>query len=416
MGESVLTAALALDGVPLDRIAEEVGTPAYAYSADAIRSQYTAMDAALSAVPHRLHYSMKANGNLAILRLLHSLGSGVDIVSGGELHRALLAGFSGADVVFSGVGKSERELEEAALAGVLLVNVESPRELDILDRLGRANGRAVPVGIRVNPEVSVETPHPYTRTGEQGARFGIPYDQVLSLVTYTRSLGGVRLVSLGMHIGSQVTDSDPYARGAERLVALAKQVRDGLRYLDIGGGLAVSYGDGPSGDVRAFGTIATRAAAELGLSLIVEPGRFIVANAGVLLTRVIDRKRSAHKTYVITDAGMTELLRPSHYHAYHRIESVTPKATRSLVDICGPVCESGDFLALDRELDDVGPGDLLAVHSVGAYGFVMASNYNARVRPPEVLTDGGRFAIIRERETYDDLVRHEVGPAVWRSA
>jgi diaminopimelate decarboxylase len=416
MGESVLTAALALDGVPLDRIAEEVGTPAYVYSADAIRSQYAAMDAALSAVPHRLHYSMKANGNLAILRLLHSLGSGVDIVSGGELHRALLAGFSGADVVFSGVGKSERELEEAALAGVLLVNVESSRELDILDRLGRANGRAVPVGIRVNPEVSVETPHPYTRTGEQGARFGIPYDQVLSLVTHTRSLSGVRLVSLGMHIGSQVTDSDPYARGAERLVALAKQVRDGLRYLDIGGGLAVSYGDGPSGDVRAFGTIATRAAAELGLSLIVEPGRFIVANAGVLLTRVIDRKRSAHKTYVITDAGMTELLRPSHYHAYHRIESVTPKATRSLVDICGPVCESGDFLALDRELDDVGPGDLLAVHSVGAYGFVMASNYNARVRPPEVLTDGGRFAIIRERETYDDLVRHEVGPAVWRSA
>ncbi|HTD59663.1 MAG TPA: diaminopimelate decarboxylase [Gemmatimonadaceae bacterium] len=416
MGESVLTAALALDGVPLDRIAEEVGTPAYVYSAEAIRAQYTAMDAALSAVPHRLHYSMKANGNLAILRLLHALGSGVDIVSGGELHRALLAGFSGADVVFSGVGKSERELEEAALAGVLLVNVESPRELDILDRLGRANGRAVPVGIRVNPEVSVETPHPYTRTGEQGARFGIPYDQVLSLVTYARSLGGVRLVSLGMHIGSQVTDSDPYARGAERLVALAKQVRDGLRYLDIGGGLAVSYGDGPSGDVRAFGTIATRAAAELGLSLIVEPGRFIVANAGVLLTRVIDRKRSAHKTYVITDAGMTELLRPSHYHAYHRIESVTPKATRSLVDICGPVCESGDFLALDRELDDVGPGDLLAVHSVGAYGFVMASNYNARVRPPEVLTDGGRFAIIRERETYDDLVRHELGPAVWRSA
>ncbi|HXB25523.1 MAG TPA: diaminopimelate decarboxylase [Gemmatimonadaceae bacterium] len=416
MGESVLTAALALDGVPLDRIAEEVGTPAYVYSADAIRSQYTAMDAALSAVPHRLHYSMKANGNLAILRLLHSLGSGVDIVSGGELHRALLAGFSGADVVFSGVGKSERELEEAVLAGVLLVNIESPRELEILDRLGRANGRAVPVGIRVNPEVSVETPHPYTRTGEQGARFGIPYDQVQSLVTHLRSLSGVRLISLGMHIGSQVTDSDPYARGAERLVALAKQVRDGLRYLDIGGGLAVSYGDGPSGDVRAFGAIATRAAAELGLSLIVEPGRFLVANAGVLLTRVIDRKRSAHKTYVITDAGMTELLRPSHYHAYHRIESVTPKSTRSLVDICGPVCESGDFLALDRELDDVGPGDLLAVHSVGAYGFVMASNYNARVRPPEVLTDGGRFAIIRERETYDDLVRHELGPAVWRSA
>jgi diaminopimelate decarboxylase len=418
VGESVLTAApaLASDGVPLDRIAEEVGTPAFVYSAGAIRSQFAAMDSSLAAVPHRLHFSVKANGNLAILRLLRSLGAGADIVSGGELHRARLAGFSGSDIVFSGVGKSDRELAEAVNAGVLLINIESAREVDVLDRLGRDKGESVPIGIRVNPEVAVETPHPYTRTGEQGARFGIPYDQVLSLVTRIRTLGGVRLVSLGMHIGSQVTDSEPYARGAERLVALTKQVGDGLRYLDIGGGLAVSYGDGPSGDVRAFGAIATRAAADLGLSLIVEPGRFIVANAGVLLTRVLDRKRSAHKTYVITDAGMTELLRPSHYHAYHRIESVIPKATKSLVDICGPVCESGDFLALDRELDDVVPGDLLAVHSVGAYGFVMASNYNARPRPPEVMTDAGRYAIVRERENYDDLVRHEVGPAVWRSA
>jgi diaminopimelate decarboxylase len=416
VGESVLSAALASDGVALDRIAEEVGTPAYVYSAGAIRSQYAAMDAALDTVPHRMHYSIKANGNLSILRLLRSLGAGVDIVSGGELHRALLAGFAGADVVFSGVGKSDKELDEAITAAVLLINIESPRELDVLDRLGRDAGRPIPIGIRVNPEVSVETPHPYTRTGEQGARFGIPYDQVVPIVTRIRQLRGVRLISLGMHLGSQVTDSEPYARGVERLETLIKQAGEGLRYIDVGGGLAVSYGDGPSGDVRAFGAIATRAATRLDLTLIVEPGRFIVANAGILLTRVIDRKRSAHKTYVITDAGMTELLRPSHYNAYHRIESVTPKATRSLVDICGPVCESGDFLALDRELDDVGPGDLLAVHSVGAYGFVMASNYNARVRPPEVMTDSGSYAIIRERETYNDLVRHEVGPALWRSA
>ena len=416
MGESLLTAALASDGVALDRIAEEVGTPAFVYSASAIRSQFTAMDTALSAVPHRLHYSVKANGNLAILRLLRTLGAGVDIVSLGEYHRARAAGFEADDVVFSGVGKTDLDLRVAADAGFLFINIESAREIEVLDREGRNEDHVIPIGIRVNPEVSVETPHPYTRTGEQGARFGIPYDQVLPLVARIRSLRGVRLVSLGMHIGSQVTDSEPYKRGAERLVALAKQVRDGLEYLDIGGGLAVSYGDGPSGDVQAFGRIATQAASVLGLSLIVEPGRYIVANAGILLTRVIDRKRSAHKTYVITDAGMTELLRPSHYHAYHKIESVVPKSSRSLVDVTGPVCESGDFLALDRELDDVGPGDLLAVHSVGAYGFVMASNYNARPRPPEVLTDGGRFAIVRERETYDDLVRHEVGPAVWRSA
>jgi diaminopimelate decarboxylase len=428
MGESVLTApagsagigrvhgVLVSDGVPVERIATAVGTPAYVYSAGAIRSQFEAMDNALDAVPHKLHYSIKANGNLAILRLLHSLGSGADIVSAGELQRARLAGFAGSDIVFSGVGKTDAELAEAVAAQVLLVNIESPREIDILNRLGRDAGRPVAIGIRVNPEVAVDTPHPYTRTGEQGARFGIPYDQVVPLVARVRGLTGVRLISLGMHIGSQVTDSGPYARGAERLVALVRQVRDGLQYLDIGGGLAVSYGDGPAGDVQAFGAIATGAAKSLGLSLIVEPGRYIVANAGLLVTRVLDRKRSAHKTYVITDAGMTELLRPSHYHAYHRIEAVTPTPTRSLVDICGPVCESGDFLALDRELDDVGPGDLLAVHSVGAYGYVMASNYNARRRPPEVMTDAGRFAVVRERETYDDLVRHEVGPPEWRSA
>ena len=426
VGESVLTTTatgigrahgvLQSDGVPVDRIAADVGTPAYVYSAGAIRAQYAAMDDALAGVPHRVHYSMKANGNLAILRLLRSLGAGVDIVSVGELYRARAAGFSGRDVVFSGVGKTEADLAVAAEEELLFVNIESPREVDVLDRLGREAGKPIPIGIRVNPQVAVETPHPYTRTGEQGARFGIPYDQVVPLVARIHALRGVRLVSVGMHIGSQVTDSGPYARGAERLVALTQQVREGLEYLDMGGGLAVSYGDGPSGDVRAFGEILTGAAKTLGLRLIIEPGRYMVANAGLLLTRVIDRKRSAHKTYVITDAGMTELLRPSHYHAYHRIEAVAPKATKSLVDICGPVCESGDFLALDRELDDVGPGDLLAVYSVGAYGYVMASNYNARRRPPEVMTDAGRFAVVRQRETDDDLVRHEVGPPEWRSA
>ncbi len=416
MGEGVLT----LDGVDLERIAADVGTPAYVYSAETIRAQLARLESALAPVPHRVHYSMKANGNLAVLRLLRSLGAGVDIVSGGELHRALQAGFAGADVVFSGVGKTRFELRWAVAQGVGLINIESPTEIEILDQIGQERGEVIPIGIRVNPQVAVDTPHPYTRTGEQGARFGIPYDQVPALVARIRAARGVRLESLGMHIGSQIADVAPYRRGAERLTALTNALRqsgvDTLRYLDMGGGLAVSYDHEAPGDLAAFACVACGAAAALGLSLIVEPGRFVVAESGVLLTRVIDRKRSAHKTYVITDAGMTELLRPSHYHAYHRIDAVRPQAARSTVDVCGPVCEAGDFLALDREMDDVGPGALLVVRSVGAYGFVMASNYNARPRPPEVMIDGGRYAIVRERETYEDLVRLELGSPQWRSA
>jgi diaminopimelate decarboxylase len=417
-GFALRNGVLHCDGVTLDRLAADVGTPAYVYSASAIRAQYAALADALDGVPHRVHYSVKANSNLAILRLLRELGAGVDIVSGGELHRSLAAGYAGGDVVFSGVGKTYAELAWALRAEVKLINVESDGELDVVARAAADAGRPAPVALRVNPEVTVDTPHPYTRTGERGMKFGIPYDRALDVARRALGLSRLRLVGLDMHIGSQVSQLEPYRLGIAKLLELLAELRragaDELRYLDVGGGLAVSYDDEPAADVRAFGAAVSGAVSPTGLEVIVEPGRYLVGNAGILVTRVLDRKHSGGKEYVITDAGMNDLLRPSHYHAFHRIEAVTPSGRRAVADIVGPVCESGDFLALDRDVDDVVVGDLLAVHSAGAYGFVMASNYNSRPRAAEVLVDGDRFAIVRERETYDDLVRHERGRPEWR--
>ena len=402
---------LLCDGVPLERIAAVAGTPAYVYSARSVREQYARLAGALAGVPHHVHYSVKANSSLAILALLRELGAGVDIVSGGELHRATLAGFGGDDVVFSGVGKTAEELYAALHAGVRLINVESEGELRLVSAVAESLGVDAPVALRVNPEVEVDTPHHYTRTGGRGHKFGIPYDEALDLAREAVALPRVRLAGLDMHVGSQLTRMEPYERGVSRLLELLDPVRelagDALRYLDIGGGLAVSYGGEPAADLDGFAGLARRAAEESGLELLVEPGRFLVAEAGVLLTRVLYRKRSGGKEYVITDAGMTELMRPSHYQAYHHIEAVEPATSRVVVDVVGPVCESGDFLALDRELDAVEPGALLAVRTAGAYGYVMASNYNSRPRPPEVLVDGGRFGVVTARERYEDLTRHE---------
>jgi diaminopimelate decarboxylase len=431
VGASVLTTvgafprldgALWCESVPLARIADAVGTPVYVYSAAAVRAQYTALDAALEPIPHRIHYSVKANGNLALLQLLRSLGAGVDIVSGGELDRARRAGFRGSDIIFGGVGKTARELREALDAGVLLINIESEAEAELLSQIAARAGVTAPVALRINPEVTVDTPHPYTRTGERGMRFGIPVDEALAVAQRVRRLPSLRLVGLDAHIGSQVAGVEPHERATARLVELVQGLRAAgaggdLRFLDIGGGLAVSYGDTEATDVPTFARTVVGAVAPTGLTLLVEPGRYLVANAGVLVTRVLYRKRSGGKTHVITDAGMTDLLRPSHYHAYHQIEPVSLDPQQSArpesVDISGPVCESGDFFALDRPIPPVAPGDLLVIHSTGAYGFVMASNYNARPRPPEVLVDGSRHAIVREREGYDDLVRHEPVDPIW---
>jgi len=425
VGESVLTStfarvdgALACEGVPLSTIAGAVGTPAYVYSAHAVRDQYARLSAALDGVPFRIHYSLKANSNLALLRLLRSLGSAADVVSGGELFRARRAGFEPRDIIFGGVGKTEREIADGIDAGVLLLNVESEDELRIVDRLGRERGVVVPVAIRVNPEITVETPHSYIRTGEKGHKFGVPYDEVRDVARAAASLPNVILRGLDMHVGSQLSRLDAYRHGIERVLELLAQLRsDGakdLQYLDIGGGLAVTYDAEEPTNLERFAQIVVPAVRSTGLQLIVEPGRFMVGNAGVLITRVLYRKRSGGKELLVVDAGMTDLLRPSHYNAYHRIEAVELSEGRSRVDVVGPVCESGDFLALDRELDDLRPGDLMAIHSAGAYGYVMSSNYNTRGRPAEVLVDGDRFALVTQRESYEHLVTPELLEPEWR--
>lgn len=419
LGFALREGVLWCEEVPLDALAGHVGTPAYVYSTAAIRRQFRRLQEVLAPVPHRLHYSVKANSNLAVLRLLRDLGAGVDIVSGGELYRALRAGFGGDDVVFSGVGKTEPELREALMVGVRVINVEGEGELALLDAVAQSLGKVAPVALRVNPEVTVETPHHYTRTGERGNKFGIPWDEARRAARLAEELPNVRLVGLDMHIGSQISRLEPYVQGIRKLLelhrALASDGASHLRYLDIGGGLAVTYDSEAEADLAEFAAGIIPAVKDTGLELLVEPGRFLVGNAGVLLTRVLYRKLSGGHDYVITDGGMNDLLRPSHYNAFHRIQAVRPRGGSAVVDVVGPVCESGDFFALDRRTDDVVPGDLLAVRSAGAYGFVMASNYNSRPRVPEVLVDGERFAIARERETYEDLVRHERLDLDWRS-
>ncbi len=412
----------------LTRIAACVGTPVYVYDAEAIRRQYAALTGALAGVPHRVHYSVKANANLAVLALIRSLGAGADIVSGGELARVRRAGFAGQDIVFSGVGKTDRELAAALQAGVGLINLESEGEFELLARLARerGTGRPVSVGIRVNPDVTADT-HPYTQTGAAGMKFGVPLDQVVPLAQRIAAAAELVLRSVGMHLGSQISDPAPYRQGAARLAELVEALRAaGIRTLasvDVGGGLAISYGTSPALDARTFAEAVSPLARRTGLPLLVEPGRFLVGNAGCLLTRVLYRKRSGGRVFLVTDAGMNDLLRPSLYGAYHEIRVVdgdsgaggaAVSAGGELVDVVGPNCESGDFLGLDRRLPGAGPGTLLAVLGAGAYGFGMSFPYNSRPRAAEVLVDGGRYAVVRDREGVDDLMRGESAQPVWR--
>ncbi len=425
MGQSVLTTGFArvdgvmcCEGVSLEEIARDVGTPVYVYSASTIRDRYERLDRMLAPVPHRVHYTLKANSSRGVLDLLHGMGAGVDVVSGGELHRALRAGFAPGDIIFGGVGKTERELAEALDAGVLLINAESEAEVRIIDRLAGERGMCARVSLRVNPEITLDAPHDYIKTGGKGHKFGIPYDEVVHVAEEAAALPNVELVGLDMHLGSQLSRIDPYKEGTERLASIfAELCARGIsspRYLDIGGGLGVRYDSEEPPDLQRFAELVLPTVVATGLTLIMEPGRFVVGNAAGLVARVLYRKHSGGKDYVVADAGMTELLRPSHYGAYHRIAAIRESDERSRVDVVGPVCESGDFLALDRELSALAPNDLLMVCDVGAYGYAMASNYNSRLRPAEVLVDGDRYAVITARETYDDLIRHEIAQPEWR--
>lgn len=416
---AVRDGVLHCEGVPLTRIAHEAGTPSYVYSAGTIRDRYARLHTALAAAPHRIHYSVKANGSRGILDVLRGAGSGVDVVSGGELFKALRAGFAPEDILFGGVGKQAHELREAITAGVKLINVESEAELRLVSRLADEMGAIASVGLRINPEVRVQTAHAYTATGAKGHKFGIPFDEAERVGRLAITLPNVELRALDMHVGSQLHTYEAYEEGTARLVELSLALRKAgaeLRYLDAGGGLPVPYDEEEEPDLASYAAIVTGAANTLGVELLVEPGRFFVAASGALLTKVLYDKPSGGKHYVICDAGMTELLRPSHYDAYHRIEAVTPRAGTVTGDLVGPVCETGDFLALDRVMTAVEPGDLLAVHTAGAYGYVMSSTYNARPRVAEVMVDGARWAVVTARETYEDLVRLEAPTPLWRDA
>jgi diaminopimelate decarboxylase len=406
--------------VPLASIAAAVGTPCYVYAANTIRARYQRLEQAFASVPHHIHFAMKANSSLSILRLLQELGAGVDIVSGGEMFRAREAGFGGGDIVFSGVGKTVREIEQALDERVLLINVESEAELVTIDAVASARGVIAPIAIRVNPEVTVETPHAYIKTGEKGQKFGIPRDDVERIAALALALPHVALKGLGMHLGSQIANADPMRDALPRLLDVVRVVRaqgHALTFIVVGGGLAVPYEPGePVADVDDYASLIIAATRDSGLQLLLEPGRFIVADAGALLTRVLYRKHAAGKDFVVTDAGMNDLVRPALYQAYHDIEPVQDTAGQVTADVVGPICESGDFYAKDRLVADVQAGDLLAVRTAGAYGYTMASNYNSRPRPAEVLVDGARFAVITERERLEDLVRLERAHLQWRSA
>jgi diaminopimelate decarboxylase len=403
--------ALRLGGVVLDDVADAVGTPLFAYNADSIRARYRALSGVLGDLPHRIHFAVKANSNLAVLRVLRDLGAGADIVSEGEMRRALAAGFAADAIVFSGVGKTADELRAAVRAGLGHVNVESTAELERLAEIAEEEGREVSVGIRVNPDVTTET-HPYISTGKSGIKFGVPTDQVLPAAAFIRRHPRLALTAVAMHLGSQILDPAPYGEGIERLCQLVERLRadgtDTIRAVDIGGGLGIRYGEETALDLEAYARTVVPRLRPLGLTVYVEPGRFLVGSAGVLLSTVLYRKHSGGKGFVVLDAGMNELVRPSRYQAYHAIvETAARGRAPETVDVVGPVCETGDFLALDRTLPAVEAGERVAVLGAGAYGFVMSSNYNTRPLPAEVLVDGGRFALARPRQAAEQLFRDE---------
>jgi len=402
---------LMLNSIPLMEIAKQVGTPAFVYNAEAIRSRYRSLDAAFRALPHRICFAVKANGNLAVLRILQELGAGADIVSAGELSRAMAAGFAPERIVFSGVGKTEDELLAAIRTGIGHLNVESREELELLAKLAEREKLKVQVGLRINPDVTTDT-HPYISTGKSGIKFGLPTDQAVPAAEYVLGHPLLELTTIAMHLGSQIVETAPFIQGIARLTALVERLRrsgvSSLRVLDIGGGLGIRYTREEGIDPAQFAAAIVPPLRATGLTVYLEPGRFLVGSAGVLLTRVLYQKHSGGKDFIVVDAGMNDLVRPSHYQAYHEIVELEERGRPARrVDVVGPVCETGDFLALDRALPGLESGDGLAILGAGAYGFVMASNYNSRPRAAEVMVDQGRWWITRPREKLEELYATE---------
>jgi diaminopimelate decarboxylase len=433
------------EDVDLARVAAEFGTPTYVYSAGTILDHYTRLDAALAPLDHLICYAVKANSNRAILNLLVRAGAGLDIVSVGELFRVLAAGGDPAKCTFAGVGKSPEEIEYALEQGVYSFNVESEAELAAIERIARAKKMRAPIALRVNPDVDPHT-HQYISTGSQENKFGIALDHVTTVYERAARMSNIEIVGVQMHIGSQITEAKPFVSAIKKVAPLVRNLKSkyGIKFFSIGGGMGIIYrravesgsgkwwhdhGAEPSAfSVGDYAEAILPPLRDLSIRTLVEPGRFLIGNAGVLLTRVRYIKQTGSKKFAIVDAGMNDLIRPALYQSYHEIvpcrasvseadSSIsTSKSTikTEKIDIVGPVCESGDFFALDREMPELHEGDLLAIMSTGAYGFVMASNYNSRPLPAEALVRGDKFALIRKRQTWEDLVREEVQPS-WSS-
>ncbi len=399
--------------VPVRKIAAKVGTPFYLYSAATLGHHYRVFEAAFHGFPHLVCFAVKANANLAILSLLARLGCGADIVSGGELQRALAAGVDPGRIVYSGVGKRGDEIRAALKAGILLFNMESSQELEEINRIAGRLRKKAPVALRINPDIDART-HPYISTGLKKNKFGIDLDQALEDYRRAMALPHLEVVGVACHIGSQITEVSPFVEALERLKELIRRLQElgiGIRYLDLGGGLGIQYDQEEPPHPREYGSELLKHLQELDVTLILEPGRVLVGNAGILVTKVLYTKESEAKHFIIVDAGMNDLARPSLYGSYHGVCPVVQQS-RPLVkaSLVGPICESGDFLAKDRKLPAFQPGELVAVMSAGAYGFSMSSNYNARPRVAEILVQDGEFYVIRKRETYRQLTWGEAIP------
>jgi len=398
--------------VPLEEIARSAGTPCYVYSSRSILAAWRAYDEAFEGIPHLVCYAVKANSSLAVLAMLARAGSGFDIVSGGELFRVMKAGGDPSRVVFSGMGKTATEIEQALRAGIRNFNCESEAEPELIDSIAAKLGAKARFSLRVNPDVNPET-HPYISTGMRDHKFGIDIGTAADVYRRTRALKHVSASGVSCHIGSQILDYSPILEAAGKVLALVETLQNeglGIDHVDLGGGLGIAYRMGDEAPlIRDFITDLRGRVGKAKIMVMIEPGRSIVGSAGVLLTQVLYRKQSPTKEFVVVDAAMNDLIRPALYKAHHEIRPLrkTADAPVVLADVVGPVCETGDFLARDREMADAAPGDWLAVSSAGAYGFVQASNYNSRPRGAEILVEGSSWRVIRTRETYDDLIRGE---------
>ncbi len=402
------------EDVPVSAVAQRVGTPFYLYSTRTLASHFQAFESAFSGVPHLICFAVKANPSMALLRLLGREGAGADIVSGGELFRALRAGIDPRKIVYAGVGKRRDEIEYALKMDILMFNVESGEELEAIDRSAGEMRTRARIALRVNPDIDPRT-HPYISTGLKKNKFGVAIERALELYRTAKGLANVEVVGIHQHIGSQITEVQPFVDALRKITSFVKELRAagiGITYVNIGGGLGITYKDETPPLPKDLAASIGPLLAECGCTIVMEPGRALVGNAGILVTSALYQKESGGKRFLIVDAGMNDLLRPSLYEAYHDIRPVAerPAGPAAALDVVGPICESGDFLARDRELPQVGPGGLLAVMGAGAYGFSMSSNYNSRPRAAEVLVKGKEYFVVRARETYNDLVRGEKLP------